>query len=150
MSSATMPTKPAAIHSIVSMTRSIQARFMENPAAGKKGGAGGASFIVPRAGRRRRPPVGVAGTASLLRQRVVFLQRGLQLLESGITIHTGLLDAVAPGLHQRLGRLLPLGGLLGGELVDLVTGLGLDLVDAGVLELTPVLANLSRHFGRAV
>src|SRR3954453_18444260 len=78
----------------------------------------------------------------LLRERVVLGKRRLEFSQRRVRVATVLLDAIAPGLDQRLGRLLPKSDLLRRELVDLVAGLRLDLVDPGVLHLAPELANL--------
>src|SRR5262245_21983059 len=128
MFSATMPTKPAAIHSIVSMNRSIHARFMSAPAADDKAKA------------RRMGPPRVGCELRSFRQRVVLLQRGTQFAKHRVRIAAVLLDALAPGLGQRFGGFLPQADLLGRQLVDLVAGFGLDLVDAGILHLAPMLA----------
>src|SRR5262245_57793502 len=100
----------------------------------------------PGASRRPLPQAGeverVRGcTLALLRQRVVLLERRLQVGQGGIRIGAGLFGAVTPSLDQGLGGLLPGGRLLRSELVDLVILFRLDLVDTGVLELAPVLAD---------
>src|ERR1700693_3044950 len=96
MLAATMPTNPAAIHSIVSMKRSIDVRFISAPHGLGDGGA--------RA-RRRKPPCRYAGV--LLRQGVVFGERCPQLSQCSVRVGPGFFDAIGPGLDQRLGRLLP-------------------------------------------
>src|SRR5664279_117410 len=102
------------------------------------GTSGGGTFPPPSF-RWRRPV--------LLGQGAVLGELGVQFLHGGIGIDAGLLDAVGPGLDQRLGRLLPHRGLRRGELIDFVTGFGLYLVDAGVLEFAPPLADAAGRFG---
>src|SRR6185503_17821156 len=86
----------------------------------------------------------------LLRERVVLGQRSLELGQRRIRVAAVLLDALAPGLDQRFGGLLPKSDLLGSECVDLVAGLSLDLRDPGVLHLAPMLADLAGGLGVAV
>src|SRR5437899_10465268 len=86
----------------------------------------------------------------LLRQRVVLGERSLQFSQRRVRVATVLLDALAPGLDQRLGGLLPKSDLLGRELVHLVAGLRLDLIDPGVLHLAPEFADLAGGLGVAV
>src|SRR4051794_13206928 len=100
MLSATMPTNPAAIHSMVSMKRSMAARFMAAPNAGC-----GTNMAAGHPAARR-------GAELLLRQRVVFGERRTKLGHRRVRIAAGFLDIVGPGLDQRLGRLLPRCGLL--------------------------------------
>src|ERR1700712_669451 len=128
---ATMPTKPAAIHSIVSMKRSIQARFMSAPPAQDR------REETPR----RKDPAAAICRHALLRQGVVLGQGSTKFSHRAVRIGAGLPDSAGPGLDQRLGCFFPLRGLLRCKLVDLVTFLGLHLVDAGVLELAPGLAD---------
>src|SRR4051812_12414719 len=109
MFSATMPTKPAAIHSMVSMKRSMAARFMSAPDAA----------IAETAWRHDIPPP-CRRCRSLLRQRVIFGERRAKLGHRRVRIGAGFPDIVGPGLDQRLGRLLPLRGLLRRQLVDFV------------------------------
>src|SRR3954447_7491377 len=103
MLSATMPTKPAVIHSMVSMKRSMAARFMPAPDARR--------FSDP-AWRQDIPPP-CRESRSLLRQRVVFRECGAKLGHRRVRIGPGLLHVIRPALDQRLGRLLPQRGLLG-------------------------------------
>src|SRR5437868_493130 len=137
---ATMPTKPAAIHSMVSMKRSIHARFMSAP-NGCRWEKGGTAAGDPC--RRRM-------FTRLLCERVVLGERGLEFGERRIRVAAVLLDALAPGLDQRLGRFLPKSDLLGRQRVDLVAGLRLDLIDPGVLHLAPEFADLAGGLGVAV
>src|SRR5204863_1391828 len=102
--------------------------------------------LAMKEGRRRKIPP-PRREEKLVRQRVVLLQRGAQFGQRGIGIAAVLLDAVAPSLGQRLGSLLPQRDLLGRQLVDLVAGLRLDLVDAGVFHLAPELADLAGGLG---
>src|SRR5579863_1397774 len=113
ISSATRPTKPAAIHSIVSMKRSMKWRVMSRSGAA----------------RDAHPP--------LRRQRIVLGERGFQLAERGIRIDACLTDALAPGLDQRLGGLLPLRGLFRRQRVDVLACFRLHLVEARVFEFAP-------------
>src|SRR5581483_2127925 len=122
MSMATRPTKPAAIHSIASMKRSMKWRVMSRSDE----------------------------AAGLWCQGVVLGERGLQFRKRRVRVHAGLADAVAPGLDQRLGRLPPRGGLFLRQRVNFLAGLGFDLVEARVLELAPGLANAPRSLGVAV
>src|SRR6188472_1780579 len=89
MLAATMPTNAAAIHSIVSMKRSIEARFMSAPRC--LGCKGGSRETAAGASRRR-----VDGEALLLRQRVVLGQLGAKLGHRRIRIAAGFLDVVRP------------------------------------------------------
>src|ERR1700682_411069 len=105
---ATMPTNPAAIHSIVSIKRSIDARFMSAPDGfGLQGESGG----------RRIPPPCQCEVRVLLRQGVVLAERAAKFCHRRVRVGAGLLDTFGPGLDQRLGgflsqrRLLPLLGL---------------------------------------
>src|SRR5947199_3284546 len=140
MFNATMPTNPAAIHSIVSMKRSIHARFMSAP-------NGRQSW---RKSRRRRRPPSLERVTCLLRQRVILGQRSPEFCHRGVRIDAGLLNPIAPALDQRFGRLLPQRGLLRCQLVDLMAFLGLDLVDAGILELAPGFADAAGGLGVAI
>src|ERR1019366_4692809 len=106
--------------------------------------------MLGRAGGGASPPPSFRTPATLFRQRVVFGEVGAQLFHGRVGIDAGLLDGIGPGLDQRFRRLLPLRGLRRGELVDFMTGLGLDLADAGVLELAPRLADTAGRFGGAV
>src|SRR5471030_992164 len=94
---ATMPTKPAAIHSMVSMKRSIDARFMSAPNGWRLKGDATAGES-----RRRTDMCQV-----LLRQSVRFGEGGAKFSHRCVRIGPGFLDAITPGLDQRLGRLLP-------------------------------------------
>src|SRR6478672_11701967 len=129
---ATIPTKPAAIHSIVSMKRSMAMRFMRAPTA-KFGSSGGGSCRRRRFADRACVSRWRGAVRLLLRQRVVFGEVGAQLLHRRVGVDAGLLHAIGPALGQRLRRLLPFRELSVGELVDFVARLRLDLVDAGIL-----------------
>src|SRR5450432_4673728 len=116
MSSATMPTKPAAIHSIASMKRSIGLRVMPAPghylsmiSSENRCPLFRIMLAVTTSKRRREFPTAASKLMSkrLLRQGVVFGERGLQLRHGGVRIDAGLLDAIGPGLEQRFGCLLP-------------------------------------------
>src|ERR1700756_3579169 len=113
MSSATRPTKPAAIHSMVSMKRSIDARFMLRVLSPRKVAV--TCFTSPRlrgeAGLRSNPgegdlphtplvetlphpgPLPARGEREkrLLRQRLVLRKRGFELRHRGVRIDAGLL-----------------------------------------------------------
>src|SRR3954451_17516667 len=95
---ATMPTKPAAIHSIVSMKRSMLARFMSAPQA---------SVITGRIRRQEAPLPPHQKLGPLLRQRVVLGERSLEFGQRRIRIDAGFSDPLTPCLDQRFGRLLP-------------------------------------------
>src|SRR5262245_47733890 len=83
-------------------------------------------------------------------RRAELRQRRLELLHDRVRIAAALADVVGPGLEQRLRRLAPLGELLRRDRIDLVRAVGLELGDAGVLEVGPRTADLARPFGRAV
>src|SRR5262245_13537168 len=165
---ATMPTKIAATSSIPSMKRSMALR------AGGSGAASGGSIaawvsalaivyadgvhvdayadrgmpgdphpIPPPCRVRRRRNARSVG-------RVVLCERRLELLHDRIRIAAGLADVVRPGLLQRLCGLAPFGKLVGGDRVDLVRAVGLELGDAGMLEVGPWPADLAGPLGRAV
>src|SRR5882724_12360391 len=85
---ATMPTNPAAIHSIVSMNRSIDARFMSAP-----NGCHGGEIATAE-----NPAAAPMAVTCLLRERVVFGERGAQFGHRRVRIGAVLLDALAPGL----------------------------------------------------
>src|SRR6267142_7163281 len=70
MLAATMPTNPAAIHSMVSMKRSIYARFMFAPTR---------PAIAGKTRRQEDPAALPRCNRFLLRQGVVFGKRGAQL-----------------------------------------------------------------------
>src|SRR5882672_12149590 len=95
---ATMPTNPAAIHSIVSMKRSIDARFMSAP---------NGSEMAGRRRRREHPAAAAVCVQVLLRQGVVFGERGTKFGHRRVRVGSSLLDGLGPGLDQGLGRLLP-------------------------------------------
>src|SRR6185436_11138635 len=88
--------------------------------------------------------------AYLFRQRVVFGQRGAKLGHRRVRVDAGLLDALGPVLDQWLGGFLPLIRLLRRQLEDFMAWLGPDLVDTGILELAPGLADAAGGFGVAV
>src|ERR1700674_559925 len=98
MLAATMPTNPAAIHSIVSMKRSMDARFI----------VGSPALAMAGKTRRRENPAAATGcNEPLLRQGVVFGQSGTQFGHRRVRVGAGFLDAFGPGLDQRLGRFPP-------------------------------------------
>src|SRR3977135_1721539 len=97
MLAATMPTIPAAIHSIVSMKRSIEARFMSAPHGLRLQGTR----------RQEDPAAGLVRDKPLLRQGVVFGEIGTKFGQRCVRIDTGFLDALGPGFDHRLGGLLP-------------------------------------------
>src|SRR5437879_13700577 len=131
MLAATMPTIPAAIHSIVSMKRSIEARFMSAP-------------LEMQGTRRQEDPAAVGvRNKPLLRQGVVFGEIGTKFGQSCVRVDTGFLDTLSVGFDQRLGVLLPQRRLLRIQVVDLVTVLRLHLVDPGVFDFAPCLADAS-------
>src|SRR6188508_3327492 len=134
VSAATMPTKIAAISSMVSMKRSIRLRgTLSLPFRLECGGESS----------RRRRILCCRGSIGC----VVFLQLVPKLIYRSVRIAAGLLDVGRPGVDQRLGGLPPLGELLGRDRIDLMVGLRLNLGDAGVLELGPRSADLARPFG---
>src|SRR6202790_1466516 len=137
---AKMPTNPAAIHSIVSMKRSIEARMF----------APHGLKIAGRTPRRADPAAVPACSRLLLRQGVVFGELGTKFGHRGVRVGTGLLDSFSPGLDQRLGGFLPKRRLLRRQFIDFVTLLRLDLVAAGVLELAPWFADPAGGLGVAV
>src|SRR3954470_20576025 len=117
---------------MVSMKRSIHARFMSAPNGWQWWEDGGGRSI----------PAASVRSYGLLRERVVLGERGLEFGHRRVRVAAVLLDALAPGLDQRFGSLFPKSDLLGRQLVDLMAGLRLDLVDPGVLHLAPELADL--------
>src|ERR1700738_3120543 len=106
MLAATRPTNPAAIHSIVSMKRSIEARFISAPRGLLEIAANGGGMI---------PPPQMKFSTTLLREGVIFGERGLQLCQCRVGIGAVFLDTVGPGLDQRLGRLLSQRRLVPGQ-----------------------------------
>src|SRR5215475_2284003 len=149
-SAATMPTNTAAVISIASMMRSMTLR--------------GAGVVLSRVTCPLTPPLSPAGRGSApsfpLRQcltlercsitRLVLLKRSLQLLEHGVGVVARLAHAVGPLLVQRLGRLLPLVELRRRDRVDLVSRLGLQLGQAGALEVGPRIGEPPGPLGGAV
>src|SRR5277367_2473690 len=121
-----MPTKPAAIHSMASMKRSMKWRVMLRSNSARD------------------------GSLSLLRQSVVFGERRTQFGQRYIRIDPGFADALAPGLDQRFGSLLPQRGLLRVKRIDFLAGLRLYLVDASILELAPRLTDATGCLGAAI
>src|SRR2546423_6706023 len=111
MLAATRPTNPAAIHSIVSIKRSIHTRFMSAP-NGWRWQKKTAAISPPRR------------CEALLRQGVVFGERRAQLGQGRVRIGADLLDALAPGLDQRLGGFLPQRPLVRGQPIDSRVRLG--------------------------
>src|SRR5579885_2805244 len=107
--------------------------------------APGSPLARRRAVDRAAPP-----RPALLRQRAVFAEIGAQLLHRRLGIDARLLDAVGPGLGQRLRRFFPIGELGGRQLVDVVALLRLDLGDAAVFEVGPGAGDLERPVGGAV
>src|SRR5260370_21597262 len=98
MLAATMPTNPAAIHSLMSMKRSIEARFMSAPH----------DLTIAGGTRRQEHPAAVPiCNRSLLRQSVVFGEGGTKFSHRCVRVGAGFLDTLGPGLDHRLGRLLP-------------------------------------------
>src|SRR6516165_12010203 len=86
----------------------------------------------------------------LLRQGVVFGESGAQLGHRRVGVGPGPPDAIGPGLDQGLGCLLPQRGLLCRQWIDLMTALRLDLVEAGVFEPAPGLADAPRSLRAAI
>src|ERR1019366_8981662 len=123
MLAAKIPTKPAAIHSIVSMKRSIDVRFISAPHGfsglqGESTAAEGISAAVK------------ISRGFLLGQGVVLGKRSPQFSHRRVRIGPGLPDVFGPGLDQRFGRLLPERGLLYSQCVDFLTRLRPHLVAA--------------------
>src|SRR3979490_2601220 len=87
---------------------------------------------------------------ALLRQRVVLGQRSAKLRHRCIRVGPGFLDALSPGLDQRLGYLLPQRRLFPGQLVELAAFLPPRLFAAGVLELAPGFADATGSLGAAI
>src|SRR5579871_3999504 len=160
MSAATRPTKPAAIHSIVSMKRSMPLRR-----APTTNGSGppfsyfsSGSAIAPRVqascgngGRKsRRRASATPRVPSRSVRRLVLLQRRLQFLHDRVGVAAGLLDVVGPFFLEWYCGLFPLIELRVRDRVDLVARLRLDLGDAIVLELAPGGAHFLRPIGVAV
>src|SRR6266436_4207434 len=141
MLAATMPTNPAAIHSMVSMKRSIDARFMFAPTR---------PAIAGKTRRQDDPAALPRCNRFLLCQGVVFGKRGAQLDHGGVRIDAVFLDGFGPGLDQRVGCFLPEHQLLRCQLVDFVIGQRPDLVDTGVFELAPWFADAAGSLGIAV
>src|SRR5262249_47911140 len=83
-------------------------------------------------------------------RRLVLGERLLELLHDGSRIAAGLADVLGPLLLQRFGRLLPLVELRVGDRVDLMAGLGFDLGQARVLEISPRIGEFPRPLGGAV
>src|SRR5579885_454826 len=96
---------------------------------------------------RRQAP---APTGTLLEARVILRQRRLQLVEDRVGIAAGLLHVGGPFLLERLGGLFPLGQLVVADLVDLLIGLGLQLFQAGRLEIGPWIGKACGPFAGAV
>src|SRR5690606_7880191 len=84
--------------------------------------------------RRSRP--------GLLIQRVTLLQFVAQRLECRLAVMAGLSGRLDPACVQRLGGIAPGLVLLGGQLVDRVPALGLQLLLAGVFVVAPCCADL--------
>src|SRR5476651_2662576 len=79
---------------------------------------------------------GVTSVTSASIGCAVLLQAVLQFLPDHIGVAAGLLHVVGPDLLQRLGGLAPFAKLLRRDRVTLLARLGLDLGDAGVLEVS--------------
>src|SRR6266850_2648475 len=106
MSTATMPTKIAAISSIASMNWSMCLRCTGPPYS-----------------MERRRPTGRHRRRASFRGGVAFCELGGELLHHRVGVRSRLAHAVGPGVVQRLGRFLPGRDLLGAERIDLVAGL---------------------------
>src|SRR5258705_11128049 len=119
MLAATMPTIPAAIHSIASIKRSIEARMSAPHGLG-----------IARGTRRQEDPAAAVLNKLLLRQGVVLAESRAKFRYRGVRIGPGFLDALGPGLDQRLGGFLANRRLFGAPFLDFVYFFRLPLFNA--------------------